>query len=399
LTISGGTSMKSNLEKYSHAAFVEATKEKLETAPSTSFEGGIVLVPGVFPVCAICGKDCKPMANENYHILIGLTETRDVPLLCRKCRNIVCQECAKATGNLEKLEQCPECGSSEGFDWVIPFAYCEICGKRAALISMAHPGDATYMLLDKGAILLQCGSCSAISCMECFNQTKKCKKCGSSQQDFFVPDNQEIGVIISKIDPDNGYITFSAPGSVSAKSAKTNVENKSGNQEDKIKKLINNLSAPVIKFWINKGKALRELEAMGPACKPALPYVRNLMTWGSYRIMCIRIFAAAGEAAYDELPSLVEMMEKGTPDVAAAAAMAIGSMNPFPQESLSSLRGILSRKRVSGDTGLRCATGLALFAGKEMANKQVTDLVLEHIEKDPEGFPTSDYLETILVVE
>jgi len=391
--------MKSNLEKYSHASFVETTKEKLETTTSPSFESGIVLVPGVFPVCVICGKDCKPMANENYQILIGSTETRDVPLLCRKCRNIVCQECAKATENLGKLEQCPKCVSSDGFDWVIPFAYCEICGKRAALISMAHPGDATYMPLDKGAILLKCGSCSSISCMECFNQTSTCKKCGSSQQDFFVPGNLETGVIISKIDPDNRYITFSVPGSVGARSVNTNIENKSGNQEDKIKKLINNLSAPVIKFWINKRKALQELEAMGPACKPALPIVRDLMIWESYRIMCIRVFAAAGEAAIEELPSLVEMMEKGTPDVAATAAMAIGSINPFPQEALSSLRSILNRNRVSGDTGLRCAAGLALFAGKEMGNKQVTDLVLEHVEKDPEGFPTSDYLETILVVK
>lgn len=208
--------MQSNMQKYTQATFVEATKE--QAAPSTiAPRSNVVMTPGVFPVCSVCGKDCRTLANDKYHILVGIEESSASPMLCRTCKSVVCQQCAHGVENKEKFMLCPKCGAREGLDWLLPFVYCDTCGKRAALISGAVPGEATYMLLDKGAVPIRCTECQALNCADCRSKKNTCQKCGSSKFDLFVPGYNGTGVIFAEVDPSGGHIKLAAPESAAAK--------------------------------------------------------------------------------------------------------------------------------------------------------------------------------------
>jgi hypothetical protein len=206
------------------------------------------------------------------------------------------------------------------------------------------------------------------------------------------------GVVIAKIDSSGGHITLAAPGSAAAKSAMSAADQNTRNQEEQVKRLIDDLNAPGIRFWISKEKALKDLESLGPACKPALPLVRSYLARPEYRIPSIKVFAAAGDAAKEELPALLDLLEKGAPDDAAAAAMAIGAIGPSAMGAVPALKGVLDRNRAKGDTGMRCALALALFAFKGIDSKEVTDMVREHVTRNRWQFPPYSYLETILTI-
>jgi hypothetical protein len=390
--------MASNMEKYTRASIVEATKEKTRVALSASSKRSVVMTPGVFPVCAACGKDCRTLADDKYRIQVGLKETADAPLLCRACRSVLCQQCAGATGSRQDSRPCPQCGSAEGLDWLLPFVFCDKCGKRAALLSGALPGEATYMLLDKGAVPFRCTECQSISCADCLSKNNTCQNCGSSKLGFFVPGYLDTGAVIAATDPPGGHITLAVPGSAAANRARSAAEQRAKTQEEQIKRLMEDLRAPAIKFWISKEKALQGLQALGSACKPALPLVRSFLGRAEYRIAAVNVFGAAGEAAKDELRALLDMLENGAPDDAAAAAIAIGWIGPSARDAVPALRQVLDRKRARGDTGLRCASALALFVLKEMGSQEVTDIVREHVTRHPSRFPPSSYLETILTI-
>lgn len=200
----------SNMGKYTNVSIVESTKENTEVANPAFSKCSVVMTPGVFPVCAVCGKDCQTLANDKYAIQVGTKESSDTPMLCRACKSVVCQQCAGVTKKSSLV--CSKCGATEGFDWLLPFVFCDKCGKRAALISGAVKGKATYMLLDKGAVPVRCTECQAISCADCLSKNNTCQKCGSSKLDLFVPGYTGTGVIIAKVDPSSGHITLAAPG-------------------------------------------------------------------------------------------------------------------------------------------------------------------------------------------
>lgn len=390
--------MKSNMEKYTHASFVETTRERKGDSVSPVSGRSVVMVPGVFPVCAVCEKDCRTLADDKYQIQVGSKMTPDTPMLCRACKSVVCQECVVMADVDKSVPPCRKCGSSKGIDWLLPFVFCDSCGKRSALISGATQGEATYMLLDKGATPLRCTQCQSINCADCLSKNNACKKCGASPLELFVPGCMDTGVIIANIDPSGGHITLAVPGSAAANSAQLAAQKKEEIQAEKVKKLVEDLNAPGFKFWIDKKKALRELKALGAAAKPALPVVRTFLCRAGYRIPSIEVFGAAGNAATGELSALLGMVDNGPFDEAAAAAMAIEAMKQCAVDAIPTLKRVLARERKRGDTGLRLASGLALFTLKELSSDEVTKLCIEHLEKNPSGFPEETYLESILTI-
>ncbi|VAW69172.1 hypothetical protein MNBD_GAMMA09-3248 [hydrothermal vent metagenome] len=220
--------MKSNLEKYTKVSFIQTLNETTNVA-DTNKNGELLLSPGAYPVCSKCGKDCKTLANEKNHSLTGTVDTLDSPMVCQSCKSVICEECAR--GN---EMGCGNCSTQKRLSMLIPFVFCDTCGKRAALISFAKRGEATYMQLDQGAVPLRCPKCQAINCVTCLADKKGCKKCGASELELFVPTYDGAGTVIAAIDPSRGFITLAAPGTEAAKKAKA-IQEKAQEQAEKEK--------------------------------------------------------------------------------------------------------------------------------------------------------------------
>src|SRR4030042_3490193 len=112
----------SNTERCTRAAFVGSTRETTEVKQGSVSGMQVMLVPGVFPQCAVCGKDCRTLANQEKHILCDSDQTQSTPMLCPSCRSIVCQECARAGRGSRGDKTCPHWGASEPLAWVLSFA-------------------------------------------------------------------------------------------------------------------------------------------------------------------------------------------------------------------------------------------------------------------------------------
>jgi len=218
--------MKSNHDKYTKVSFVETLNETTAAADAGT-KSGLLLSPGAYPVCSKCGKDCKTLTNEKNHLLTGTENTLNSPMVCQSCNSVICEECA----NNRKMA-CPQCDAQHSLSMLVPFVFCDTCGKRAALMSSARPGEATYMQLDQGAIPLRCTKCQAINCVSCLSNTKVCQKCGASELDFFVPGYDGTGVVIAAIGPNDGFVTLAAPSSDAAKKAKA-AQNTAQKEEEK----------------------------------------------------------------------------------------------------------------------------------------------------------------------
>ena len=200
--LGGETQFWSNTEKYQHVDYKESMKGKIEF-PNGALS--VVLTPGIFPQCAHCGKDCTTLSNEQRHIEVFSKNSMDMPMLCRACKSIICQECVG-----ENLSTCPKCNVSDGLDLVLPFAFCERCGKRAALVSGGIPKEASYLLLDAGAVLFSCPSCGSLNCAGCLHESNsKCKQCGTQKFELYIPGYDGTGVRFKSVD--SGYISLHVP--------------------------------------------------------------------------------------------------------------------------------------------------------------------------------------------
>jgi len=261
------------------------------------------------------------------------------------------------------------------------------------------------MLLDKGGFPLQCQACKAITCVSCMEQRKTCPKCNSPQLGLFVPGYEGLDAVITEVDQEHRTTSVGAPGTAAAEKAKESAAEHAAKDDETVRKLLEDLQAPGIKFWVDKGEALRKLVSLGAKAEPALPIVRDYLSRPEYRISAVRVFAAVGAGAKKELGSLVEMLEKAPRDDAAAAALAIAAVaaNGGAGEATPALRRILERKRTffASDTGIRCAAAIALFVLHEIGSDEVTRIVREHAEKlarNQSLFPPADYLQEIVVL-
>lgn len=406
-TLLGSMKTMSNMEKYTHVSYVENTDKKTEMSDVHPPMRNTVLAPGAFPVCAVCRKDCRTTADKEYHVLYRHTETMDAPMLCRACKAVVCQQCAGIRGNENESLPCPVCGSSEGLDWLMPFVYCDSCGKRSLLLSSDGEGEARYLLLDKGAIPIYCADCDAINCSFC-QRNGKCHRCGSSNLEVFVPGYTGTGTII--VDHDSsGHITAAAPGAPAAAQAAVGLEAASPERDVVLKESIKSLRRRILTPK-KRIKALEELLSLGLAAKPALEDIREWMYCGQsdIELMAIRAFAAAGPVAEKELPHLIaQLKEENDEHDKIRAALLIGffgsAAKNVAQDAIPLLRKMLDIKPTFfsvNDTGVRCAAAIALLNIGELDSDTATKIIAEHMEalvNETAYFPTLDFLQKTAV--
>lgn len=174
--------MFSNMKRYKHALYAGSLKENTTILHTTLMRQKVMLMPGFFPQCLIHEKDCNTLANMEKHIIVGFDMNQNTSILCKACRSIICQECARRND----YSKWPNCVALEEVDMLPPFVFCDKRGKRAALISGALPGEASYMLLDKKTVLFQHMKCGSINCSSCLQDNNVCSKCGASDLGFLL---------------------------------------------------------------------------------------------------------------------------------------------------------------------------------------------------------------------
>ncbi len=383
--------MPSNTERYKRVLSIAS---KAQRATISGLQ--VVLLPGVFPQCAVCGKDCRTLENEEKHILVDSDQSHDAPMLCRSCRSVVCQECAHAKQTSPGYKTCPHCGASAGLLWAVPFAFCDACGKRAALFFRPTLRKATFQLLDQGAVPFRCTKCGTITCAVCLAEKRVCPNCGGTDLGIFLPAYDGTGPIAVEMPRSKGNQRAESLASLCTEK-----------EIQMLQGAISALQAPPIKFWISKEDALKRLMAMGAKASPALDMVTQYLRKPAYRISAIRVLAAIGPASAKMVPTLIEMLN-GKGDDAGAAALALAAISVLAREEARKatpvLQGILQRKRsvFGSDTGLRCCAAIALFAQKEIDSETATQILREHAERairNPSLFPPGDYLQEIVGFE
>lgn len=195
------------LNKYKEVPEALSLHEKTLSLKRSPNANELMVAPGAFPVCAVCGKDCKTLTGKDHILVLDVNKNPSMPMLCKECKGVVCLKCASEKRNQSNDELCPKCDSSSGLDWLLPSVSCISCGKNALILNSEY-GKATYQPMDKGVIPLFCTDCNSINCLGCMQNNKKCFKCGSSELGFFVPGYQNADAAISGIDEERGIVSI-----------------------------------------------------------------------------------------------------------------------------------------------------------------------------------------------
>ena len=390
-----------NLGQYSTAASPVPMRSKGLSEKDIGSAAHCVVAAGPRPVCAVCGTPCRVVSDQTGALQTGLASSPRMPLWCPTCRSVVCRTCAGDAPVSDGEQPCPKCGALQRLSLLLPSAVCDRCG--AAWIVTSNPSDEeiTYRFPERRALAPSlCRSCHAVLCFACVGPTAKCPSCSSTDIAPFLPGYTGPNAICTDVDLERGSIAFAAPGTPAARRE----EERAAKEAAEVTRLVEALSAPGYKIWVDKDGALKRLGELGSRAAPAVDAVMTCLTKPAYRISAVKALAGIGAPVLDRLPGLLGAVEGRNRDDASAAALAIGALAARGFETgvaAQKLREVLQRTR-SGqgpDSGLRCAAAIALFAMKKLGGDETTAIVRDHaaaLDGNSALFPPESYLLEIL---
>lgn len=196
-----------------------------------------------------------------------------------------------------------------------------------------------------------------------------------------------------------------------------------------VQKLIKDLNAPAIKFWIDKKGALEKLAEMGPKAEPALEHVIGCLVGcaspfgeGSiykYRLLAVKVFASVGLAAMEQVPVLTKHLDNqrefGNWTDAAAIALAIWAINPPADEvpdTVAALKRATDSQKASflgrnNELGMKSCAAIALHRMDIIARKEAEQAIWKYVNEWkslspkcwPSAWPPLDFVEQLLMGE